>query len=168
MRNTLYYFAYGSNLHPLRLMERVPSAELVGVVKLPGWSLTFTKRGLDESGKCTIQKDAPQESVWGAVYAMRADERPLLDGAERGYHRRQLLFTLRGRRICCFTYLARAEHVEYLPPYTWYRDLVIAGARYHGFPEDFIDGIASAPAREDPDPVRQQRYARLLQAMGEG
>ena len=30
----LHYFAYGSNLHPVRLKERVPSIKLVGTVEL--------------------------------------------------------------------------------------------------------------------------------------
>jgi hypothetical protein len=35
---TVLYAAYGSNLHPLRLAARAPSAALLGTCALPGWS----------------------------------------------------------------------------------------------------------------------------------
>ena len=52
MSATLLYFAYGSNLHPERLRERVPSAESLGVARLEAHVLRFHKRGRDGSGKC--------------------------------------------------------------------------------------------------------------------
>lgn len=36
MSDPLLYFAYGSNLHPLRLQRRTPSARLAGLAVLEG------------------------------------------------------------------------------------------------------------------------------------
>jgi len=52
--STLYYFAYGSNLHPLRLQARLSSAQLIGTTILPGYALKFHKLGHCLSGKCNI------------------------------------------------------------------------------------------------------------------
>ena len=66
----------------------------------------------------------------------------------------------------CFTYVAMAGFVdERLAPFTWYRELVELGARYHGFPADYIARLARHPARPDPDARRgeeeESRAARL-------
>ncbi|TNF88372.1 MAG: gamma-glutamylcyclotransferase, partial [Gammaproteobacteria bacterium] len=43
--DSLYYFAYGSNMSPARLQARVPSARPLGVYRLKGHRLSFHKRG---------------------------------------------------------------------------------------------------------------------------
>ncbi len=42
----IHYFAYGSNLHPVRLIERVPSASLVGVIGISKHRLAFHKKDM--------------------------------------------------------------------------------------------------------------------------
>ena len=37
----IHYFAYGSNLYPMRLSERVSSANLIGGVELENYLLAF-------------------------------------------------------------------------------------------------------------------------------
>jgi hypothetical protein len=54
----IHYFAYGSNLHPLRLQERVPSAALLGWTHLHGWELRFDKRGRTDGQKVGSQAHA--------------------------------------------------------------------------------------------------------------
>jgi hypothetical protein len=39
-----------------------------------------------------------------------------------------------------------------LRPYTWYRDKVIAGAREHGLPEEYIRNLERVSAMSNPDP----------------
>ena len=71
--NILYYLAYGSNLHPVRLSERVPSAELLGVVELREYRLVFQKRGWDGSSKCTLVRTGETSvGAYGAMYAIDA------------------------------------------------------------------------------------------------
>nr|MDQ2697092.1 gamma-glutamylcyclotransferase [Pseudomonadota bacterium] len=89
MEPLLKYFAYGSNLHPLRLRERVPSATVLGVAELAGWRLRFHKRGQDRSGKCNIIPTGRSgDRVIGVIYAMAAADKDKLDAAEglgKGY-----------------------------------------------------------------------------------
>ncbi|MDH3909632.1 MAG: gamma-glutamylcyclotransferase, partial [Gammaproteobacteria bacterium] len=51
-RSTSLYAAYGSNLHPRRLRERIKSATLRGTSFLHKYTLQFHKRGQDRSAKC--------------------------------------------------------------------------------------------------------------------
>ncbi|RFA25806.1 hypothetical protein CAI21_18285 [Alkalilimnicola ehrlichii] len=161
-----YYFAYGSNLHPVRLQARVPSARLVGVARLPGYRLSFDKLGGDGSGKCTITACGEQR-VYGAVYTLDLSEKHHLDKAE-GLGVRYLQHTLdvegETQRYRVFTYIAAPAYQNGdLPPYTWYRDLVAEGARYLCLPGGYRSMLDSVPAVADPDPER----ARLNQGLVE-
>jgi len=62
-----YYLAYGSILHPLRLGERISSAQLCGVTTLRGYRLAWHKRGADGSGKCDlVRTNREQDRAHGA------------------------------------------------------------------------------------------------------
>lgn len=164
MTRPVRYFAYGSNLHPVRLRERVPSARLVGTAVLPGWRLQFHKRGRDRSAKCDVIPAAPKgDAVHGAIFALEPEERVRLDRAEglgRGYEERWLELPDVGP---VFFYVAAATHVDdRLLPFTWYRALVVAGARFHGFPRSYIRAIAAVPSVPDPRADRRERHLRLL------
>jgi hypothetical protein len=165
----LYYAAYGSNLHPVRLAARVPSSELVGTAFLPGWSLRFNKlSNVDGSAKCSIETGGA--GTYHAIYRLLADEKSLLDACEglgNGYDELALDVPEFGR---CFSYIASASHVRSgLEPFDWYRALVVCGAEFNRFPEDYIDAIRSADALPDPDEARKrvqwQLVARLHSAI---
>lgn len=162
----LHYLAYGSNLHPQRLRERVPSATLVGTVELRGRTIRFSKRSVDGSGKCTVVAGDPSDTVHGAVFQMDASDRPALDRAEGlgvGYTEQREMLELAGRKIEVFLYVATPDHVdERLRPYRWYKDLVLAGARFHRFPPEYVAGLEAVSAMDDPDPQRRAANQRLL------
>lgn len=158
------YLAYGSNLHPLRLRERVPSARLLGTTGVTGWSLLFAKRGQDGSGKCTIS--AGNESVYCAIYEMTREDKERLDdieGVGKGYRQHVLNVPYFGD---CATYVAERAWVdESLLPFCWYRDLVVAGALLHGFERRYLARIRLLETRADPDPTRRARNERLVQRL---
>jgi len=68
----MLYAAYGSNLHPDRLKQRVPSARLCGPSVVEGWGLRFHKRGQDESSKCDMISSS--EMLYLAVYEFNPAE----------------------------------------------------------------------------------------------
>jgi len=160
------YLAYGSNLHPLRLTARVPSARLVGVVPIDGARVSYTKRGMDGSGKCTLDLAAAGNQAWGAVYELRASEQVRLDqfeGRGRGYEIERLKVHLPDGPVDVFTYVAAATHVmSGLRPFGWYRDLVVAGARYHAYASEYIAALENVSTDVDPDPERRALHERLL------
>jgi gamma-glutamylcyclotransferase (GGCT)/AIG2-like uncharacterized protein YtfP len=166
----IHYFAYGSNLHPLRLSERVPSARLIGTVQLAGCRLQFHKRGGDSSGKCNIVHSGNvQDHVHGALYRMAAAHKFDLDqieGVGCGYRDRPLRLTCLDRRYSCFTYIAEPTHIDDdLKPYHWYKALVVHGAEYLHLPGDYIAGLHAVDALEDPDGVRRADHEALVARM---
>jgi gamma-glutamylcyclotransferase (GGCT)/AIG2-like uncharacterized protein YtfP len=160
--NTLRYLAYGSNLHPQRMKHRVPSARVAGTVHLPGWALRIHKRGADGSAKCNVVHTGDAgDRVHGVVYEMVAHHRAQLDACEgAGYRRQRLNLAAFGE---VFLYVARSPYIDDgLVPFGWYIGYVLEGARYHGFPRDYIELIDRLETRADPDPERHRRHSRLI------
>lgn len=165
--SALNYLAYGSNLHPLRLRERVPSARPSGVVTLSGYSLRFHKRGADASGKCDLVCGDPAAKAFGALYRIDAAEKHLLDrveGVGNGYELVKLHCVLEGVSVDAFGYAATQSHIQHdLRPYHWYKELVLAGARCHGLPAAYLARIETVNSIDDPDAARDQIHQALLQ-----
>lgn len=163
----MLYAAYGSNLHPARLAERLPSARLLGTGHLQHWSLRFYKRSKDDSGKCSILSGS--EGVFFAISEISARDKLALDrieGLGDGYAEVSLHIPPFGD---CASYVAQESHVDYaLRPYDWYQALVLAGARFHGFPDDYVARIGSVPAMPDPDAERSARHWALARRMASG
>lgn len=163
----MYYLAYGSNLHPLRIGMRIASAELVGTAFVEGWSLHFHKRGKDGSGKCNIV--AGGSGIHAAVYRLSEADRVVLDRIEGlGYGYDEGVIDVAGYGDC-HVYLADPAYLdESLAPFDWYKALVLLGARHHGFPADYVERIAAASAREDPDEVRRAENRRIVERIESG
>ena len=169
---TMYYLAYGSNLHPTRLGQRAPSARFVGVAQLGGCRLAFEKRGMDRSAKCNLDVSGNASHIaYGAVYELSRSEIYLLDRAEglgKGYDKEYMQIRLGSDSVDVFVYLASASHVTpELWPYDWYKGLVLAGARKHRFPAEYIERIARVPSKPDLDKARRLEMEKLLIALDE-
>ena len=166
---TVHYLAYGSNLHPRRLHQRVVSARLIGTLGLMGWQLNFHKRGQDVSAKCNIiQTGKTADVVYGAVYEMLTSEKQQLDkieGVHAGYRLAQIDIAEQGS---VFFYVAEKEYIDNeLLPFGWYKELVMAGGRFHAFPETYLARIASVKAIIDADEGRHQRNMAILESAGD-
>ena len=168
---TLYYFGYGSNLFVPRIVDRVPSAETVSTATVRGYRLRFDKAGFDGSAKANMFfSDNSNDEIRGAIYAIDASEKPLLDAAEgvevgSGYVPVEMALTCdAGNTYDVFVYIADDAVIDQaLTPYTWYRDLVLEGARSHGFPDNYCEEIAGVEVIEDEDSLRDKvnRYGIL-------
>ena len=160
----IHYFAYGSNLHPLRLQRRIASAQLIGIATIPGYGLCFEKRGQDASGKGHIKPVSHPGGVYGAVYQMDSRHIADLDKFEGpGYGHASLELDINGDTYSCFAYVGLSSHLEEsLQPYHWYKSLIVLGAEYQGFPADYIRNIQQTPSLADPDPQRTRRNERLV------
>jgi len=163
----MHYLAYGSNLHPLRLMLRVPSARLVGVTRLEGHRLTFHKRSADGSSKCNLLVSGDARDIaFGAVFDIPLKEVALLDAAEgvgNGYYKAQLKVNVSDACLDVFAYFASRSHLEIdLEPYHWYKGFVAAGARKHGFPDHYVQQITNTLSKFDPNERRRIEMDDLL------
>lgn len=160
------YAAYGSNLHPDRLRKRVSSASLIGTGLLPGYSLRFHKRGYkDGSGKCNIVTGG--SGVHIAIFELAESDRSRLDqceGVGYGYDHHTIEVDRFGT---CSTYIAAEKFIDdTLTPMDWYKAYVLRGARFHGFPIEYISVLESQTAIADPDQNRARREWQLLEKLG--
>jgi len=159
----MLYAAYGSNLHPVRLSVRVPKARLLGSGVVTGWGLRFNKRGGDGSAKCNIA--AARGRLHVAVYEMDPPDLSALDeieGAGFGYSRVRISVPDYG---LCYTYIATESHVDdSIHPYSWYKQLVLAGCEALGFPGPYIDIVRAVAAVSDPDRGRHADNQAIVAA----
>jgi cation transport regulator ChaC len=163
MAKPVVYFAYGSNMWTARLRTRTPGCVPLGIATLPGHALRFHKRSNDGSGKCNAFAGGNDNEVVGVLFRIDPAELTELDraeGAGAGYERAMVtVIDETGRSQKVLTYLATPDYIDdSLKPYGWYKDVVLAGAREHGLPSDYIaDQIQSVEAVEDPDKTRDSR-----------
>lgn len=160
----LYYLAYGSNLHPARLEQRLGTVTRVGVAELPGWQLRFHKRGADGSGKGNLAR-VDGMTAWGVVFQIDARQKNLLDKFEGdGYDCVEIDTTITAKNYRCFCYLAQSGWTDDgLLPHDWYRELIYLGARHAGFSQTYLEQIRRQPTQSDAS--GQRRHARLLESM---
>jgi len=159
-----YYFAYGSNLSYLRMLERTSIDLLLkGKFAWRGCRLTFAKRSADGSGKCTAMPTTDDHVVWGAIYRLTLADKRKLATFEVGYQERSLMLPVDGVQKLGFTFIADTTHIDRsLRPYKWYKRLVVAGAREQGFPSEYIDEIDRIEPMIDPDAGRCASYDSIL------
>lgn len=161
-----HYLAYGSNLHPRRLLERTPSAKALALVHLPRQRLTFHKQSKDGSSKCNLLEDKLSEA-YGVLYEMTSADMKELHRLEGpGYLQQQIKVPIDSVVYMAVTYVARAESIASdLAPYHWYKELVASGADYFGFPKSYINSIRATSSLPDPDTNRAREQQVLLDDM---
>lgn len=157
------YFSYGSNMSRRRLEARVRLVGAAVVASLPAHRLAFHKYGRDGSAKCDIQYTADQaDRVVGVLFNLSAPAGPVLDKCEglgNGYQRKQVQVQVLAPDdvpIPAMTYYATRIDPS-LKPFKWYLAHVLAGAREHGLPPDYVASIERIKAVDDPDPDRHDR-----------
>ena len=159
------YFAYGSNMSLLRLRERVPSAENIGVFMLKEHQLRFHKTSKDGSGKCdAFQTNNNRDMVIGALFEINDDEKEALDRAEGlGYGYDEKIVNVlndSGMSFEALTYYATKMDSS-LKPYSWYLNHVVIGAKEINIPAQYLDAIQSIECIEDPDENRDAKQRAM-------
>jgi|688.fasta_scaffold572978_2 hypothetical protein len=146
------YFAYGSNMLVERLRVRVPDAVVIGTALTTGRRLLFHKRSLDGSGKCDIPETGnATDIVYGVLYDLPEDQLPNLERAEgNGYTRSTICVSSGGSVVQASAFLAMPEQInDKLLPHDWYLDLVVAGARQHALPAEYISFLIGTSKQPD-------------------
>lgn len=168
----MYYLAYGSNMHPRRLAGRIEIIRSVGTVRLDGYKLVFQKRSNDGSSKCHLDRVGGLSVAYGAVFEISDDQLRVLDrfeGEGFGYRREKWGILVHGRPLSVVVYLASESHLALdLEPYDWYKRIVLAGARWHGFPGDYIREISLVASKVDAVPERGCEMENMLREIEGG
>ncbi len=163
------YFAYGSNMltRRLRAEDRCPNAVLVGAASLIGYELRFHKRSTDGSGKCNAFKTGrAEDAVYGALFNINSASKSQLAKAEglgKGYQENGVEVHTPAGAQTAITYLADPDAIdESVVPFDWYLDLVLAGAREHSLPPEYIRKLQRVKTVPDTDGERIQRALKFL------
>ena len=168
-----FYFAYGSNLHLARIQARVPSAAPAGIGFVTGHRLMFHKRSVDGSSKADAMATGnDRDRVWGALYRIHPQEKPVLDRHEHlgvGYDQQHVdVLSDRGVKQRAWIYVARKPAIDpFLKPYCWYLQYVIRGAYGHRLPLCYIAHLHRIEPSVDSDARRfQDNWQRLGEPHG--
>lgn len=122
----------------------------------------------DGSGKLSIvASDDPDAYVFGALFDIPPGQKPSLDKAEGlnyGYDEEFVKVYGPDGAVNAQMYVATQTHRDdSLSPYSWYRDLVVAGATVLGAPLSYIQSLRDVEVWIDPDPGREAKErARLV------
>jgi len=164
------FFSYGSNMYSKRLIKRVQSAKILGIGKSQGFKIEFSKRSKDKSGKATlIRTTNKSDIIWGTISTILKKEKHLLDKAEglgEGYNEEHIpIKTETSEDIFLITYIAEDSYIDKkLIPYSWYKTLVIEGAKENGLPKKYIEKLELQKAKEDKNIGRAKRELKILEA----
>jgi hypothetical protein len=144
------------------LAERISSARLVATSFLSGWSLHFHKRSKDGSAKCNIVSGG--NGIHIAIFDISAEDKLTLDEIEGlGVGYSGIFLDVPGIGDCA-SYVAEESYIDdSLDPYDWYKELVLIGARTHGFPDEYLNRISSVPAHGDPEPNRRAKRWKTVE-----
>jgi hypothetical protein len=153
----MMYFAYGSNLDPERMRQNAPDHQLIGLAALRDHRLLFPRHNEKWGGGTASLGHAHGETVWGVLYEVSDNDLEVLDRQEgfRGagdqhnlYDREWLTVELTRpddgsvpRRVRAQAYLARPSNPS--PPSRRYLDTILAGARHHRLPDEYVDRLAA-------------------------
>ncbi len=140
------YFAYGSNMDPARLTERISRTAEATIGRLSDYRLAFNKAA-QLGGVYANIVASPGDLVWGVVYTCTDPELSELDkreGLPSGHYYRSVVnVTLAdGSIVEALAYVACEAHVvaEGVPSPAYLRHIV-HGAREHGIPEAYVADV---------------------------
>ncbi len=154
----VWYFGYGSNVDRGTFLGRRRMRPLAArVAVLEGWALHFDLPvGPGERGVANLRPDFGART-WGVCWQISHVQAVHLDrseGVPRGAYRRQPVEveTRDGARLSAFTYCSE-RGVAGRKPSRRYLGLLLAGAREHGLPDDWIAFLRGLePAADERDP----------------
>jgi len=155
----MLYFAFGSNLNAEQMAQRCPGHVVVGLAALRDHKLNFPLTSSTWGGGVAGVTVAHGSTVWGVVYDLTDAHVATLDEYEgfRGegnqhnlYERERVWVDLTRpddgsipRRVRAEYYVPRVTNPA--PPSRRYLDTILAGARAHRLPDEYIAILERTP-----------------------
>lgn len=134
------YFAYGSNMDLGQMATRCPGARVVEGAVLADRRFIIAARGY---ANVVV---APGEAVFGLLWDLPPADEASLDGYEGVrpglYHKDECeVLTTGGRHVRALLYLAAETGTG--DPQPGYLEGIVAAARHHGLPADYVARLES-------------------------
>jgi cation transport regulator ChaC len=154
MDPTLWYFAYGSNLEQATFLGRRQMRPLeTRIGQLRDFELRFDLPvGPGERGVANVAPSSG-DHVWGALYHLTHADAERLDrteGVDKGFYQRLAVdvHLPEGALLAAFTYRSEISRPERKPSRR-YLGLLLAGAREHGLPAEYVARLRALPLAVD-------------------
>ncbi|MDP6374589.1 MAG: gamma-glutamylcyclotransferase family protein [Pseudomonadales bacterium] len=148
-----FYFAYGSNMNPVRVQERGLAFVSISPARLAGFRLVFDKVSVAHPGRSHANVVfAPGEVVEGVLYGLEdCSEIHKMDRFERApinYGREVVVVESRGARTPAWTYFANpAVRTPGLRPPRDYLEHLLAGREY--LSRDYFEWLSATRCADD-------------------
>ncbi len=159
-----FYFAYGSNMSTKEINDAIKisneKAEVVGIGKIEGYRLDFTRYSSKRQGYVADVVKTPGSTVWGVVYKLSAQAFEFIDKKEgvslRAYKRKTVdihiqinaiiskIKSIIGKKVVpvrAILYTVVKKKTKPLKPPTAYSDIILKGAEEHKLPDDYIKNL---------------------------
>jgi gamma-glutamylcyclotransferase (GGCT)/AIG2-like uncharacterized protein YtfP len=137
----ILYFAYGSNMASAEMEAWSPDHRFLGPARLERHRIELRRRSIRWKGGTADLVPAGDEETWGALYELPDGALDLLDGKEGegfAYRRREVDVLLEGEPRAAVAYEVIDKEPDEVPCVPEYRELLVAGARERGLPEDYV------------------------------
>ena len=131
-----YNFAYGSNMFPPRLLNRIGKYHCGLQAIASGYEFTYNKEGVDNTAKANL-KSSTAGQVYGVCFEIDKEDFSKLDQYEKGYERCDIELQINGKKETARTYMSSCIGQNNLPS-TEYKNLILQGARYWGLDKKYV------------------------------
>jgi cation transport regulator ChaC len=120
-----------------------PSHRVLGPAELPGHRLAFLRRSIRWGAGVVDIVRAPGSSVWGVLYdlPLGLGELDAKEGEGFAYRRREVEVLHDGSPFVAVAYEVMEKEPVEVPPRRDYVELLVTGAREHGLPGHYIEGL---------------------------
>jgi len=141
-QDSVWYFAYGSNLSMPQMLARVGEWETSQKALLKGWKLVFnvnSRRRWGEGAANIIETKDVKDVVYGAVYKIKKEKLCVLTTYENVVPK-DVTVESNCEGVPAKTYVFRKDRKASKPPQA-YLQTIIEGLKQHGYEEDVINKI---------------------------
>ena len=149
----LLYFAYGSNMDPRHMTERVPGARAVGPGRLDGFRVDFNVYSTEwESGAANLELD-PEGHVWGVLWEVPEEGAGGLDafqGHPTFFRREDIVVETASGQAIAWTYRVAHQAGSYVRPTDAYLHMIHSAIRVQGLPPEALDAVDRAARPPKP------------------
>lgn len=149
----LHYFAYGSNMDPRHMTERVPGARPAGACRLQGFRLEFNVYSTEwQGGAANLELDQDAH-VWGVLWAVPEEEAGGLDafqGHPTFFRREDVVVEGPSGKVLAWTYRVAHQQGTYVRPTDAYVRLLHSAIRLNGLPPEALDDVDRAARPPKP------------------
>jgi gamma-glutamylcyclotransferase (GGCT)/AIG2-like uncharacterized protein YtfP len=149
----LHYFAYGSNMDPRHMTERVPGAQVEGPCRLEGFRLQFNIYSTEWRGGAANLELDPDAHVWGVLWEIPEEECGGLDafqGHPIFFRREDVVVEGPSGPVLAWTYRVAHQQGSYVRPTDAYLRLIYAAIRVNGLPPEAMEDVDRAARPPKP------------------